>query len=317
MKLLTLCYAALFVLAAASCDKPTARMTPTWTSLDGLTGTDITAIDFLTADYGIACGALGTLLKTEDGGANWQTLQPGTGSSLVSVFVLDRDRFYTARNGLYATDNGGATFRELGDFEATASTIFGIHFFDKQEGLLVHAGSVYKTYDGGTSWAATYPQLGFATKLAVTTNQTVYLAGGRTFDAVRSGELHKSTDDGATFQPVSLPDSIAQSEIMAISFPTDLSGYVATFDHKLYRTTDGAASWQQITAPGDSYLADLSFGDTSRGYAISGNQLYTTGNGGEAWSLELTAPDELFSLDRAEDGSLYTLGRDGILFRKD
>ena len=308
------CFFAILALSFLACDKDEARPAGGMT-LESLAGQEVAAIDFLTQDYGVACGILGTLLKTENGGETWQTLAPGTESSLLSVFVLDHDRFYTSRNGLYATDNGGITFHQLGDFESGGGSIFDIHFFDEREGVIVQAGTIYKTYDAGATWRATYSPSSFASMFAVTTNRTIYFAGGRTYDAVHEGELHKSTDNGDTWVQINLPDSMANSEIMAVSFVTDRTGYVATFDQKVYRTDDGAATWEALTSVGDGLILDINFKDASEGHLISGSQIFVTKDGGRRWSVEETATEDLFDLDRTPDGTLYVVGRSGTFLR--
>ena len=68
------------------------------------------------------------------------------------------------------------------------------------------------------------------------------------------------------------------------SFP-DLQHGFATDGDKLYVTTDGARSWQVITANIDlNGLTQLDFVSAETGWAIVGGSLVKTADGGRTWT---------------------------------
>ena len=312
----SLLFLSAILLLLPACGKDEVRPTTGWAETTVPTTEELTALDFYDSSFGVVSATVGTLLKTEDGGDSWQALDPGTTNSLLAVFVLNRDTFFTSRNGLYGTTDGGRTFRELGDFAATDNSVFAIHFFSAKVGIVTQSGNIYRTTDGGDTWTLTYPYNGFASLLAATTNHTVYFAGGRTYDAVHEGELHKSTDNGDTWQQVNLPAEIAQSEITAIAFPTDQTGYLATFDQRVYRTTDAAATWQAVTSPDGGYVPSIHFENPTKGYLISGTRIYSTTNGGTIWSPEHASREDLFALDESPDHTLFAIGRNATFLKQ-
>lgn len=78
------------------------------------------ALHFLTEKIGFACGASGTILRTDDGGATWQTLRDGhskwvSDSPFRSIFFRDeKNGFVVGDDGLFwRTADGGKSWLEI------------------------------------------------------------------------------------------------------------------------------------------------------------------------------------------------------------
>ena len=92
------------------------------------TGENITDASFINESEGIICGGYGFLAKTNDGGKTFTSFNVGTPQTFLSAFLLDEQNFFTARLGLYRTQNSGASFAEIGNLSQQQSSIFNIHF---------------------------------------------------------------------------------------------------------------------------------------------------------------------------------------------
>src|SRR3954453_23742166 len=155
---------------------------------------------------GYAVGDFGTLLKTTDGGANWEGLPAGTFSNLTELQVLD-DHTLLAGGGCVArrSTDGGRTFTRIGFTNVESdcpadSQLAALSFLDANTGFIFEAGGqVFQTVDGGTR---------FATKIAVPGTRTV-------------GGAAVPTDAG---------------------FQSATSGFVSVSDGNIYQTTDGGNS---------------------------------------------------------------------------
>jgi photosystem II stability/assembly factor-like uncharacterized protein len=236
-------YLIIIMLIVFGCSKSDVVKESSWKILETPTTNELTDIYFSSNSFGVACGSFGTLLKTDDAGKIWQNLDAGVGYSFMSVFAVNDDEFFTSRIGLYKTINSGVSFNEIGDIGSFGATISDIHFFNLQKGIIDKGATVYLTSDGGNSWVPVYPYESYARILEVTDNNTVYLAGGRTYDLINEGELHKSLDNGETWEKMNLPDEIAHSQITAIDFLSNQTGYISTFENKIYKTIDGGENW--------------------------------------------------------------------------
>lgn len=116
-------------------------------------------LEFVDEEVGYVCGFNGRLLKTTDGGENWNGLSAplpdlqyedfsflsGVEGWLVSSNYVDQ---------MWHTSDGGATWDtlQLPSFEFWT----GVHFITPDTGVVVfrgtNRGGVYLTYDGGKTW---------------------------------------------------------------------------------------------------------------------------------------------------------------------
>lgn len=131
-----------------------------WSDID--TGTDqrLFSVTLNEEGLGFAVGGFGTIIKTIDGGKNWQTLQPNW-ELLLNDFV--EPHLYDVSIG----ENGMVTI--VGEFEIVLrstdmgeswkivhkgdSSLFSLHFSDASLGYAVgQNGRVIKTQNGGESW---------------------------------------------------------------------------------------------------------------------------------------------------------------------
>lgn len=138
------------------------------------------------------------------------------------------------------------------------------------------AGGVWKTTDGGATWAALTESLGTLScgSLAMDPSNpsTLYLGLGDSFDGTGIGLL-KSTDGGTTWSaPVYLGTSTQIPQVVVA--PGSPSTVLAATDAGLYRSTDGGASFAQVS---------LATGQAGNPYVWS---LAWTGGAGFALTLE-------------------------------
>lgn len=134
----------------------------------------------------------------------------------------------------------------------------------------------------------------------------VAAAGKGAVWAITGGRLFRSFDRGETWEERALPPP---SSFAAIAFINGREGWILTVGSAaslcqgqqaaLYRTTDGAGSWQLIPTRG---IADaqckgsLVFNDATHGYLSAGDEftpprVYATADGGTTWSASQPFPD--------------------------
>ncbi len=210
---------------------------------------------------------------------------------------------------VYATADAGATWQladdvTRGDALAPGSLPFGGHktglaFADPSKGWVSgfdYGDSIvlYATRDAGRTWSrqpvaapAGYPTEGGS----VETGSPIFF-GGSPEDGLLPIVFHAegqptiffvTHDGGATWQPTAAVVS-ATNNSFVWSFPDAQHGF-ATDGDKLHVTTDGARSWQVITANIDlNGLTQLDFVSAETGWAIVGGSLVKTTDGGRTWT---------------------------------
>ena len=177
---------------------------------------------FVDANNGWAVGEAGTIARTTDGGTTWtyRSMPPFTGNGLTNyrpqqlqtVQFLNLNVGYTAGfNGAFLkTTDGGANWNymngPLGPLASGGKIIYNLYFFDINTGWAVgeapNASSafVYKTTDGGVTWAA-------ATNVPIINNTfwgMDFLNPSLGYITGANGKVIKTTDGGVTWTDVSL-----------------------------------------------------------------------------------------------------------------
>ena len=272
----------------------------------------VCALSLLSASCGLFPEKIGGVLKTSNGGVDWQASnalkagEDGEQGTIVgfsiSKLAFDpngTDTLYagTFDGGLYKSTDGASSWEQiLGqipiiDFAINpndSQTIFAAGYFEER-------GRVLLTKDGGKSWNAVYTAAtnnSAVRSVAVNPNNTQQVIIGMT-----QGELIVSGDSGATWR---LANNYSDRINRIIWNNNGL--YVLVKSAGLYRSTDGGSSFQLITAglQSSGNISNLSiFGNTITSYnqlAISNTNpslmyittnlgLYRSTDGGASWGF--------------------------------
>ena len=119
-------------------------------------GCNVTDIQFLSADVGLALDSCdGFLMRTDDGGASWQQRSSGPFryGGRTALFFLDTDNGWVAGWGgsLARTRDGGETWERL-EVPTTAG-LETLYFVDQNHGWAAGLqGAILRTRDGGATW---------------------------------------------------------------------------------------------------------------------------------------------------------------------
>jgi len=139
-----------------------------WTEIQTNTPFAMRAVHFVDADTGIVVGNDGIVLRTTDGGDNWDVkkIDDYIGYGWLDVFDLYEITFTDEQTGwivgsgyygnqIYKTTDCGRTW-QWNEQIIQPKAYFGFYdicFTDKNHGFITgHGGSFIKTTDGGTTW---------------------------------------------------------------------------------------------------------------------------------------------------------------------
>lgn len=191
---------------------------------------------FTDASTGYAVGYdLLSVLKTTDGGASWSKLQVGNISKgFIGCFFLNKSTgFIGGDDGIYKTTDGGATWTQTG-FGSNYTNIF---FVNSTLGFAVGGttgkeASLDVTTDGGNSWS------------------------------------HKSTS--------------SFSRLYGLFFINDKIGWAADDKNVILKTTNGGVDWQPVYS--NSGAGSIRFSDEKNGWAVGNDKLLRTTDGGATWN---------------------------------
>jgi photosystem II stability/assembly factor-like uncharacterized protein len=147
---------------------------------------------------------------------------------------------------------------------------------------------------------------------------------GKRFVAVgQRGHIVFSDDSGKTWQQADVP---ASSDLVAVHFPTELSGWAVGHDGIVLHSEDGGRSWkrQRDGRPGgeENPLLDVWFENARSGYAVGAfGLLLRTVDGGANWQPLPDAADNPKKLHlyavRGIGDDIYIAGEQGLLLKLD
>ncbi len=191
------------------------------------------------------------LLRSENSGATWDTVESLTGRSISAIaFSADGATIAAATNeGVALSDDSGETWRTTGE---DLGFVLSLAFVPDGAGETIVAGlvrrGIARSEDGGATWTIAdeglnaIPTLALALSPAFEDDQTLFAAG-------LDDGITISRDGGATWA-AAMPEAGEVSAYgVAVSphYARDRTVFAA-LGSGLFRSRDGAASWEQIGA---------------------------------------------------------------------
>ncbi|HEX5692829.1 MAG TPA: hypothetical protein VFX76_22615, partial [Roseiflexaceae bacterium] len=235
--------------------------------------------------------------KSVDGGVTWSQINTGLANLVVHSFAFTPSAttiYAGTAGGVYRSSNGGASW-SLGVAGMNAVSINKLAA-DPLTGSTLYAvvdGGFTRSTDGGSTWSPVSNVLSdsFVYDLVIdpANPTTLYAAGNR--------DLSKSTDGGSTWTNAN--SAILYIRHLAIDPRTPTTLYAGTSFAGVYKSTDGAASWNPINAgltitnitelavdpvtPNIVYAAGYSYYDYAAQQYVNGS-LYKSADGGASWN---------------------------------
>ncbi len=239
---------------------------------------------FLNKDTGfIAMGSINTLMRTLNGGTNWDIIRD---FRIYQLEKIDTRTLYAINydgNKMYRTYDGGTSWDSI-----TAGGWCGISFINKDTGWASSWSGIYKTINAGLSYS-------FLSN-AVNCGKIVFLKENYSGDYCgfiipsSSGALFKTSNGGLNW--VNVPNPIGSGEYNSIFFLNKDTGW-SYYNYNIrpnefIYTSNGGSSWNtQYIDSQRYYSAKIYFANSNIGWGSRGNyKLYATSTGGSSWGFQ-------------------------------
>jgi len=293
--------------------------------VNNLTLRKLSFVDSLT---GWATGEAGTIIRTTDGGNNWEIQNSTVLTFITDIFFLDKnfgwattiEDVFPFNSVILKTTNGGEVWQSQ-YFPGSSEYIRTIFFLDTLNGFV---GGSYISYttDGGDNWLESEVDSNFVSEYPIYNfdfynNQFGYACGGR---IDRAGVIWRTTNYGLnwTAQGVSADevfDLFIFDSLNALTLSGDPEGLFLMANIK---TNDAGITWSNDSLSFFGLSFAIDFRTYNEGWSASGYKFLVTTNRGESWS-EFETPDGsvIYDLQFTDARNGYAVGDSGVILKFD
>lgn len=226
-------------------------------------------------DKVIISGQNGLILKTTDGGGNWDSIPTHTTSSSYMFFLNDNTGWIAGSDTLIKTVNGGNTWTFLSS--TSGRTPF---FLNASTGWMGSGNNnAKKTTNGGVNWTnVPMPQPCLAGVIHFVNSTTGFVRGVRVVQD--STYIFKTTNSGLNW----FVQSGLNKYYDAVYFLDENNIYLAGLNGTFTRTTDGGLTWGGSDINTFEDFLAVNFVNLNTGYIVgSYGARFKTTNGGLNW----------------------------------
>ncbi|MEW6367532.1 MAG: YCF48-related protein [Acidobacteriota bacterium] len=273
---------------------------------------------FPSSTTGYAVGHDGIVIKTTDGGTNWNPVTVSVGGAAVTSdlyatqFTSTNTGYIVGEGGLILkTTNGGSSWTR--QTSGTTASIYGIRFGFSAAIAVGQYGTILRTTNSGSTWTS------------VTSGTTQYLRDvdwGSSTKAVAVGDygtILVSTNSGQNWVAKTSGTTAHLNGVKmdAGYMAPGYTGWVVGTSGTIRRTTNGGDTWSAQTTGTTSNLYDIDMVTSTTGHAVGawGTILRTT-NGGSSWTSQKSGESETFQcVDGTGSLSAWTVGSNGFVLR--
>lgn len=234
---------------------PGAPPAPGWTVQTSGVTNYLYSVKAVNQSVAWAAGAGGTVIRTVNGGGTWTSVGGGAigTNDIYNIEALDANTAFVTTSPsatfIFRTTNGGATWQQVYTDAASGAFINAISMLNPSVGMAEGDPT-------GGRWTILYTNTGGTTWVRDTVN----------------APLQQGTEFGT------------QNGLARVG--TTHAWFTASQGGRIYRTTNGGASWSSSSVPTATGTSNVWFNDTQYGVATSSgsNLVFRSTDGGATWT---------------------------------
>jgi len=262
-----------------------------WIQQNSGTNQNLYDIEFINDKTGWAVGDAGVVVKTTNGGMNWDYVPNPSNKyngTLFSIQPIDSNIIYFTSAGdlIIKSTNGGSNWEVLHFCGNCNSSITGLHFMNKDTGWFLGTNKVFRTYDGGNTLDSFYAPW--------FTNADIYFKDINTGIFCGDGRVFKSTNGGMNWFDSNVPTIGVFYSFKKLAVVNNNVWVSGSGNPPVYRSTDFCETWEVTDTIRNTGIYGLGFINNNTGFAGGGlNKLFKTTDGGFNWSLQQSDSNNL------------------------
>ncbi len=286
----------------------------------------LNSVFFVDSLTGWACGGtdyyltgLSKILKTTDGGLNWNVQLSGSNLGFNSIYFINKNIGWAVGNinlfsgNIFKTTNGGVNWAQLNS--PSNYPIYSVFFVDSLIGwiadwyLQVYPGGshstiqIFKSTNGGIEWIQQYYLYEDNTFRKL---NEIFFTDSQLGWVVGNDRLLKTTNGGTNWIYTNIWGN-------SIHFINSMTGWKLT-SSSIEKTTNSGNNWFVQSSIGGN---KVTFYDMNNGCIFSNNsRIYKTSNGGMNWNelsyIQASWLEDIFFVNQ---NTGYCVGNDGIVLK--
>lgn len=309
-----------------------------WTPQNSTITVRLNDVFFTDNQTGWAVGNDGFIVNTTDGGENWTEQTSGVDVILRAVFFLDADTGWAVggqvERAMLKTTDGGVNWQNMPTNDIASNQMFDIAFADADNGWLITYSNIYKTSDGGDTWAlegyASSVEAPTTNAIVVTSDTTAYIAGTMRRNNNTQAQVFYSRPDNPSdsWMPSAFDPSTTDDDFLCIDFIDSEIGFAGSREGMIYKKTgtEPGGPWERkFAAPDNSTIYSISFPSEIQGMfntfteisSITYALIYHTSDAGETWAATPdTIPElSLATLYAPDSTNAWIVGLGGKIYK--
>ena len=300
--------------------------TQPWLKLSSPVNTTLRKLSFVDSLTGWAAGEAGTIIRTTNGGRNWEVQNSTIQTFILDIFFLNRNLGWALsikdnfpfNSILLKTTNGGNSWTAE-DFPDSSKLLRTIFFLDSLNGF-VGGSYIGYTSDGGNNWTAAEIDSNIVSNFPIYNlkfynHQLGYACGGRLDIA---GVIWRTTNSGLNWNA----QGISADEVFDLYILDSLNAITLSGDPEgLYpigkvTTTNSGENWNYETLPFYGLSFTIDFRSYNEGWSASGYKFILTTDRGETWSeQEIPGDGIIYDLQFTDSRNGYAVGDSGVVLK--
>jgi photosystem II stability/assembly factor-like uncharacterized protein len=244
-------------------------------------GNPTESVFFVNENVGWMVGAGGSILKTTDGGIEWEFQECGLDSWFQSVSFIDQNTGWVVGGGnddkgsIIMTKNSGESWETIET--PYYSWLYNVYFKDHLNGWITGDRYSLVTTNGGDSWD-------IFTIDSSSSFGSIYFIDSNIGWITAEKEIFKTYDGGTSWNKITLEydDRLYLGDLYFLDANI---GWITERDGNILYTIDGGYNWTKKNIILSSYpFYSIHFIDNNNGFAVGPfTGLYITRDGGDSW----------------------------------
>lgn len=278
-----------------------------WKGIFTGTEANLNSIAFVD-DLTIVAAGNGIILRSNNGGQNWQVVADSATGSINKVIAVSATKFIaTGDSGLtWLSSDKGENWEKINT--PVDVPLFGLYFFgNDRTGISVGAkGAIIKTVDGGLSWRKINSPTGeLLYSVAFFDDRNGVITGW-------NGLVLKTDNQGETWHKV---NPFTDKYIKDIAVLNKNTALICCGGGEIFRTENSGDDWTQIKTSTISGLYSILFLDASNGFIFgSKGEILISKDAGKTWEQSSSGTfGALNSAAKNSMGNVYAAGDNGIM----